>query len=239
MSPFSHESYLRRWAHDTHIPIISVDYRKSPEYMWPVLPEECYQAYKWVVNNAERFLPDGQKLRKIIVGGDSAGGNLTMAVALRAIFDNFRIPDLLIITYPAANVTVIPSTARLNALSEALVNYSFLKMCFYAYIPKEAQDSAAVDPFISPGSAPAEFLKKFPPCYINAGALDPLFDDAVNAAKQIAKYNGNQVFFQVFDGLSHGYLNMCYEPIFPDCLAAVNEISKFINKFLEAAADDD
>lgn len=55
MSPYSHEGYLRRWAKKTSLPIISVDYQKAPETKFPSLFEECYAAYKWTVQNAEKL----------------------------------------------------------------------------------------------------------------------------------------------------------------------------------------
>ena len=238
MSPASHESYLRKWAVDTHIPIISIDYKKAPETKWPALPEECYAAYKWVVNNAERFLPQGQKLKKIIVTGDSAGGNLSMAVTIRAIFDRFHIPDILALTYPASSISVAPSTARLTALTEPLVNLAFLEVCFHAYLPEEMKQTASYNVLVSPGVVPAEFLRQFPPTYINVGSLDPLLDDAVMTAKQIAKYNGNQVFFDVYDNLGHGYLNMAFE-LMPDCMEAVDNVSSWLNDFLDVSREEE
>lgn len=58
-------------------------------------------------------------------------------------------------------------------------------------------------PFISPGVTPDEILKQLPPVYLNAGSLDPLFDDAVHIAKRIDKVT-SKLKFEVYDGLEHG-----------------------------------
>lgn len=55
MSSFAHETYLRRWAVDSNIPIVSVDYTLAPAAMFPTQIEECFAAYKWVVQNATKF----------------------------------------------------------------------------------------------------------------------------------------------------------------------------------------
>jgi hypothetical protein len=55
MSSASHEGYLRRWAVDSGIPIISLDYRKAPEHKFPISLEECFQAYKWLLKTIPVF----------------------------------------------------------------------------------------------------------------------------------------------------------------------------------------
>jgi hypothetical protein len=55
MSSSSHEGYLRRWAVDSGIPIVSMDYRKAPEHKFPISLEECFQAYKWLLKTLPVF----------------------------------------------------------------------------------------------------------------------------------------------------------------------------------------
>jgi hypothetical protein len=126
MSSFGHEGYLRVWAQQMQIPIISIDYRKAPDYTCPVQAEECYTVYKWIIENAQNEILGGVPLKKIIVCGDSAGGNLTLNVTQRAIHDGIRIPDGLAISYPATYVCNSPSPARLMALIDPLVAMNFL-----------------------------------------------------------------------------------------------------------------
>jgi hormone-sensitive lipase len=55
MSSGGHESYLRVWAKETGMPIISIDYNTAPESMFPVQVQECFEAYRWIVNNAMKI----------------------------------------------------------------------------------------------------------------------------------------------------------------------------------------
>ena len=75
MSSSSHQSYTRKWANEIGIPIFSIDYRLSPENAYPAALNDVWQAYYWLVNNITTYF--GIKPEKIIVSGDSAGGNLT------------------------------------------------------------------------------------------------------------------------------------------------------------------
>jgi acetyl esterase/lipase len=228
MSTRGHENYLREWTRETGIPIISCEYTLAPEEKYPVQTEECYYAYKWVVQNADKIL--GQKLNKIFIAGDSAGGNLALSVMNRIIANKGqmnrgdRVPDGAIITYPVTNVSSQPSPARLLCLLDPLVNLAFMKMCALNY-PREDSHKEH-DPFLSPIRTPGEILKHYPPVFITVGTLDPLFDDGVNMAKRIGKYNNNQVKLDIWDGLAHGFLNIV------DISAEAKQVHTNISKWI-------
>ena len=83
-SPLSHLVYLKDWAKRTKLPILSVDYTLSPEAMFPQALEECYAVYKWlqVPSNCAKLGLNEEGVR-IILAGDSAGGNLSLAVCVK------------------------------------------------------------------------------------------------------------------------------------------------------------
>ena len=211
MSSFSHEVYLRPWATQTGLPIVSIDYTKTPDQQYPVQLEECYQAYRWILNNAEQSL--GVSLNKIVFAGDSAGGNLVLAVLIRAISDGIRLPDALVLSYPATHLHFAPSPARIISLLDPLLNFKLLELCGMEYYLNPAnihvKNNAQRNPLISPSMTPVEVLKQFPKTYINCGSLDPLFDDAIYFAKRLEEAIGYQkVKLEVYDALGHGYLNL-------------------------------
>ena len=81
----------------------------------------------------EKYL--GISTDKIILVGDSAGGNLIAAVTLMAIERNFRIPDGLIMCYPALNLSKYRfSPSLLLAIDDPMLPYPFLKMCLNSYV---------------------------------------------------------------------------------------------------------
>lgn len=98
MSTRSHQIYLRKWARSTRTVVFAVEYRLAPQHKYPCGLDDAWQAYYWLITQAEAQL--GVEMKYVILAGDSAGGNLAMAVTLRCIRTHFRVPDGLILAYP-------------------------------------------------------------------------------------------------------------------------------------------
>jgi hormone-sensitive lipase len=98
MSSSSHENYLRKWCKELDAPIISIDYRLAPEHPYPMPLDDVWQAYNWIIDNAaDEF---NIEINKLILVGDSAGGNLILALTYLLIINNKRLPDVLFLAYP-------------------------------------------------------------------------------------------------------------------------------------------
>lgn len=102
MSSRSHQTYSRRWANELKIPIFAVDYKKAPEHPYPAALDDCWQAYIWILTKLSTVYNVNPK--KIIVVGDSAGGNLAIALGLKCVKEGVRVPDGLLLVYPALNL---------------------------------------------------------------------------------------------------------------------------------------
>lgn len=77
----------------------------------------------------------GIEIEKIVVIGDSAGGNLVAALTVMAIERNYRVPDGLILCYPALNLSKRHFTpSLLLSLDDPILPYPFLKMCMNSYV---------------------------------------------------------------------------------------------------------
>ena len=98
MSSSSHENYLRKWVNGLEVPCFSIDYSLSPEAAYPVALNEVWQAYNWIIKNAtDEFQLD---IDKVILVGDSAGGNLVLGLIYLLILLGKRVPDALFLAYP-------------------------------------------------------------------------------------------------------------------------------------------
>lgn len=69
-SVFIFQMYLRSWAKELSVPILSIDYSLAPEAPFPRALEECFFVYAWCLNNFHHLGTNG---KRVCVAGDSAG----------------------------------------------------------------------------------------------------------------------------------------------------------------------
>jgi hormone-sensitive lipase len=198
----SHRTYLYRWAKSLNRIIFSIDYRLAPEYTYPACLDDCWQAYNWIINYSEPLL--GIKTNKIILTGDSAGGNLAMALTLRAIKMGVRVPDGCMLSYPALNLfPKIFSPSYFLALEDMVLPSNMLKLVIKAYVSEEFDPK--IDPFLSPLRASDELLAKLPPIRIVTGTKDPLHDDNWRFLQRMQGLN-KDIKMLVYENMPHGFL---------------------------------
>lgn len=105
MSPENHDEYVSNWARQTKVPIISINYGKAPENPYPWGLEECFEAYRSIIeSNGKAIGIESPTPIKIIITGDSAGANLTVGVMLKCLeFPSgpVRLPHASVLIYPA------------------------------------------------------------------------------------------------------------------------------------------
>lgn len=119
MDPRCNDDKLWLWAAKTGLPILSLDYKKAPEYPYPYALNECYDVYITLIKSRGRCIGmSGTETPKIVVTGDSAGGNLAVATTLMIIegdmFPSNRfqgqsglpVPDALILFYPGLDMNI-------------------------------------------------------------------------------------------------------------------------------------
>lgn len=83
MDPRNHDDKLMGWAAKSGLPVLSLDYRKAPEHPYPYALNECYDVYHMIHSSRGRCIGlSGSKEPKIVVTGDSAGGNLATGMVL-------------------------------------------------------------------------------------------------------------------------------------------------------------
>lgn len=161
-----------------------------------------------MVEYGEAYL--GFKPDKIVLVGDSAGGNLVAAVTNMAIERNFRVPDGLILCYPALSLDKFRFTpSLLLGIDDPILPYPFLKMCIESYVgdySKYPNCDPKVNQYISPCLASDETLLKYPITRIMVASNDPLRDEAFRFTLRLAKF-GVDVHLKEYMYMPHGYLN--------------------------------
>ena len=174
---------------------ISVDYRLAPEDPFPAGVEDCYATLKWVVEHAEELKIDPTK---IAIGGGSAGGNLTAAVALMA--RDRGGPDVAfqMLIYPVIDDRCI-TPSMTNGAGLYIWDYQNSLDMWNHYIGK---DRSNVSPYASP--ARADDLSGLPPAYVITCEHDPLRDEAIIYAMDLMAA-GVQVELHNYPGTVHGF----------------------------------
>jgi hormone-sensitive lipase len=224
MSSASHRNYLYRWAKSLNMIIFSIDYRLAPQDPFPAAIDDIWQAYNWIINYSESLL--GIPLDKIVLAGDSAGGNFVMSLALRTIREGIRVPDGCLMSYPALNLypeKFVPS--YFVAIDDVILPYNVLKLCIKAYIPEDFKPEW--DPFLSPIMASDELLSKMPPIRILSGTNDPLHDDIWKLLQRLQKLRKNAQ-YTIYEGLPHGFLTLDelvgYDLIIEESVSRIREL---------------
>ncbi|KAK0705415.1 hormone-sensitive lipase [Lasiosphaeris hirsuta] len=119
MDPRCNDDKLFAWAAKTGLPVLSLDYKKAPEYPYPYALNECYDVYRTLIKSRGRCIGlSGKEVPQVVITGDSAGGTLATSMTLMIIesgsspIRRFRgetdlpIPDGLILFYPGLDMNI-------------------------------------------------------------------------------------------------------------------------------------
>ena len=110
MDPRSSDDKLLAWAGQSGEPILSLDYRKAPEYPYPYALNECFDVYRMIVATRGRCVGiEGETCPRIVLTGDSAGGNLATGTALMIVQSNMAGDRSTLLPSPAGLVLMYPA----------------------------------------------------------------------------------------------------------------------------------
>ena len=192
----THDVVCRKLAHEGEMIVISVDYRLAPEHRFPAAVEDAVTATKWVAANAKGLGIDASRL---VVGGDSAGGNLAAVVSLDARENGPRLAGQLLV-YPATDFSRNhPSHSEPE--TSILLTHTVVTWFMNNYLG----DADINDWRASP--ARARTLADLPPAYVLTAGADPLRDEGDEYAARL-KEAGVAVTYRHFPGQFHGFFTM-------------------------------
>jgi acetyl esterase len=193
----SHDELCRNLANRVPAVVISVDYRLAPEHPWPAAAEDFYAASRWAVTNAGVL---GGNARRVVVGGDSAGGNLAAVSALMA--RDRGGPPLAgqLLLYPVIGADFDDDSYRL--FGKGFYNPKPAMQWYWdQYVPAPADRH---HPYASPLRAN---LAGLPPAIVVVAGHDPLRDEGLAYADALAAADVATVRC-LFDGAIHGFMTM-------------------------------
>lgn len=187
------EPQARHLAARTGAVVVSTSYRLAPEHPFPAGLHDCEAALKWILDNGESYGGDPARLA---VGGNSAGGNLAAAVALRAP-DTFK--ATLLFYGVLGNSFDTPSYLHYGDGRVGL-SRDRMKMFFDLYVPKNGDLN---DPAITPLNGD---LSNMPPTWVCAAECDVLRDDSLQFYEKLKALRGGDQFV-LATGANHGFIN--------------------------------
>ena len=193
----THDGMCRNLAAGIGCVVVSVDYRLAPEHKFPKGLDDCLAATRWAAANAREL---GIDPARIMVAGDSAGGNMAAVVALRVRDEGGPALCGQLLLYPVTDYHTpgTPSYAE-NANGYGLTRDTM--EWFWAHYLTSAAESE--HPHASP--LRAKTLAKLPPAFVMSAEYDPLRDEAELYGKRL-KEAGVATEITRRPGMNHGFL---------------------------------
>ena len=197
----THDDHARLLCRDVEAVVVSVDYRLAPEHPFPAGFEDCLTATHWAADNIAELGGDADR---IAVAGDSAGGNLSAAVALVTTKEGGPKLAAQLLIYPGVDFReddeLHPS--RIENGEGLFLTAEDMRWFRNHYLHDEAHVD---DPRASVLLAPD--LTGLPPAVVGTGEYDPLRDEGEAYAKALEDA-GVKVVMRRYDGLIHGFFGM-------------------------------
>lgn len=214
-SPGAHCAMLARICRRSGARGFYVGYRLAPEHPYPAATDDCLAAYR-------HLLAQGVDASRIVIAGDSAGGNLALVTAMRARDTGLPSPASLVLMSAVLDATFSGDSMRRNDGIDPLFRASIVEPLAAAYVP----DDLRGHPYVSPLAGD---LSGLPPILALVGSSEVLLDDTLRLASR-----GADVEVQVWHDMPH---------VFPimhrlsESGAAIDGIAAFIARRAGAAAN--
>jgi len=189
-----YDAALHRLANQSGSVIISVNYQKAPEHSFPIPFDDCFSTLLWVKAHANEL---GIDPTRVGVGGDSAGGNLAAAVAIKARDEGIPLAYQLLI-YPCVDRD-FTTKSYIECATEFGLSTKAMQWFWDQYLQGDRHDK---NPYALPMSATS--LLGVAPAIVITAQYDPLISDSENYCAKL-KSDGAEVIYREFPGMIHGF----------------------------------
>ena len=207
----THRGFVSNLAFTSGIRALSINYRLAPENPFPAGLEDCISVYEWLLHS-------GFPARHIIVAGDSAGGNLTLALLIALRDAGKPLPAGAVALSPATDLALTGESYK----TRKRIDPYFRHVGFNTIIEDYITGHDPFHPLISPLYAD---LNGLPPLLIHVGDHEVLLDDTVRFGDR-AVAAGVRAKTVVWPKMFHVF--QMFAPILPEAQQAIDQIAKFI-----------
>jgi acetyl esterase/lipase len=210
-SPKSHRAATFALARETRADVFSLDYRMAPEHLFPAAVEDALSGYKWLIEG-------GADPEKLVIGGDSAGGGLTLALLLSIREQGLPMPAGAFLYSPWTDLMVTGESIHANENTDAMFKAEYIVEGAKRYLG----DADASNPFASPlfGS-----FAEMPPILMFASNDEVLRDDSTRLHEALIK-DGVSSELILKDGLIHVW--PIFAGRFPEALEDIQRTARFV-----------
>jgi phosphinothricin tripeptide acetyl hydrolase len=212
-SPRSHRHLAAAIASAGAANALLLDYRLAPEHPFPAAVDDAVAAYRWL-------LDQGIAPRHIVIGGDSAGGGLTVATLLALRDASVPLPAGGVCISPWVDLTCSGESYRIKAEADPIVKSGPIEEMARAYLGDRDRRAPLASPLFAD-------LRGLPPLLIHVGSEEVLLDDAVELSER-ARQAGVTATLEVWDEMIHVW--HWFLPMLDEAQAAVDSIGRLVRE---------
>ena len=207
----SHKELAARLGKAAKANVLLIDYRLAPEHAFPAGLDDAVMAYQWL-------LRQGYKASNISIVGDSAGGGLALAAAIKLRDTGIPLPACLCLISPWTDLTMSGDSVKSNATKDIMLNPAWMRLMAHNY----AGPDKLADPLASPHYGE---YKGLPPIIIHVGADELILSDSERLASK-AKENGVEVTIDINPDMWHIW--HIHAGFMPEAKKALKKLGRFI-----------
>jgi acetyl esterase/lipase len=210
-------AFVGRLSKATNTTVLYPNYRLIPEHPFPAALDDCVAAFRWL---RQQGVPSS----RIVIAGESAGGNLTLATALALKASGEELPAALVAISPPTDMAMTGATYQTKRLVDPITGGGLAQDAFALYTGHGATDLR--NPLVSPLYGDVRGL---PPTLIQAGTQEVFLSDAMRMADKL-KAAGVIVKFEIWPGMMHAFPGS--PPFIPEARLATQHIARFVRRYL-------
>ena len=203
-------SYLSR-ASDARV--LGLNYRLAPEHPFPAAVEDSVAAYQWL-------LEEGISPGRIVIGGDSCGGGLTIATLVALKYFGYPLPAGGISHSGWTDLAHTGESFETKAEEDPLLDREMLEGMAAAYLGDRSRSTPLASPYYAD-------LSGLPPLLVQVGTAEVLLDDSLRLADK-AKAAGVDVTLEVWDDMPHVW--QAFVSFLPEARQSLDSCGEFVRK---------